>query len=171
MEEKKFFRLLRQSNEMEKNPETPILIAGRIPCLEPEESDILLDSIRTIEDNFHFSEREEYINLAKYFLADQMTADDFSGAFIGTYKGIDEENKLDPLILKISTPRESDLLEQNMKKGNKRKFEERGEYKESKEEVVKVEEVVAEEEEKKGGEVEAEEEHKRKDEEKHKANQ
>ena len=91
MEEKKFFRLLRQSNEMEKNPETPILIAGRIPCLEPEESDILLDSIRTIEDNFHFSEREEYINLAKDFLADQMTADDFSGAFIGTYKGIDEE--------------------------------------------------------------------------------
>ena len=86
---------------MEKNPETPILIAGRIPCLEPEESDILLDSInfryflrnvnRTIEDNFHFSEREEYINLAKDFLADQMTADDFSGAFIGTYKGIDEE--------------------------------------------------------------------------------
>ena len=101
MEEKKFFRLLRQFNEMKKNPETPILIAGRIPCLEPEESDILLDPInfryflrnvnRTIEDNFHFSEREEYINLAKDFLADQMTADDFSGAFIGTYKGIDEE--------------------------------------------------------------------------------
>ena len=103
MEEKKFFRLLRQSNEMEKNPETPILIAVGIPCSEPEESDIfladqmtadryiLLDSIRTIEDNFHFSEREEYINLAKDFLADQMTADDFSGAFIGTYKGIDEE--------------------------------------------------------------------------------
>ena len=103
MEEKKFFRLLRQSNEMEKDPETPILIAVGIPCSEPEESDIfladqmtadryiLLDSIRTIEDNFHFSEREEYINLAKDFLADQMTADDFSGAFIGTYKGIDEE--------------------------------------------------------------------------------
>ena len=103
MEEKKFFRLLRQSNEMEKDPETPILIAAGIPCSEPEESDIfladqmtadryiLLDSIRTIEDNFHFSEREEYINLAKDFLADQMTADDFSGAFIGTYKGIGEE--------------------------------------------------------------------------------
>ena len=103
MEEKKFFRMLRQSNEMEKDPETPILIAAGIPCSEPEESDIfladqmtadryiLLDSIRTIEDNFHFSEREEYINLAKDFLADQMTADDFSGAFIGTYKGIDEE--------------------------------------------------------------------------------
>ena len=91
MDEEKFFRLLRQSNEMEKNPETPILIAGRIPCLEPEESDILLDSIRTIEDNFHFSEREEYINLAKDFLADQMTADDFSLVFMGIYEGISRE--------------------------------------------------------------------------------
>ena len=91
MEEKKFFRLLRQFNEMKKNPETPILIAGRIPCLDPEESDILLDSIRTIEDNFHFSEREEYINLAKDFLADQMTADDFSYAFMRTYEGITRE--------------------------------------------------------------------------------
>ena len=103
MEEKKFFRMLRQSNEMEKDPETPILIAAGIPCSEPEESDIfladqmtadryiLLDSIRTIEDNFHFSEREEYINLAKDFLADQMTADGFLGAFIGTYEGIGEE--------------------------------------------------------------------------------
>ena len=88
MDEEKFFRLLRQSNEMEKNPETPILIAGRIPCLEPEESDILLDSIRTIEDNFHFSEREEYIDIAKDFLADQITADDFSSAFMGIYEGI-----------------------------------------------------------------------------------
>ena len=93
MEEKKFFSLLGQLNEFSrKNKGTSIMNrAGRIPCLEPEESDILLDSIGTIEDNFHFSEREEYINLAKDFLADQMTADDFSGAFIGTYKGIDGE--------------------------------------------------------------------------------
>ena len=93
MEEKKFFGLLGQLNEFSrKNKGTAIINrAGRIPCLEPEESDILLDSIGTIEDNFHFSEREEYINLAKDFLADQMTADDFSNAFIGTYKGITRE--------------------------------------------------------------------------------
>ena len=94
MEEKKFFRLLRQFNEMKKNknPETPILdIAGRIPCLDPEESDMLLDSMETIENNFHFSERQEYIDLAKDFLADQMTADDFSLAFMGIYEGITRE--------------------------------------------------------------------------------
>ena len=91
MDEEKFFSLLRQSNELKKNTETPTLIDGRIPSLDPEESDMLSDFMITIEYNFHFSEREEYINLAKDFLADQMTADDFSGAFIGTYKGIDGE--------------------------------------------------------------------------------
>ena len=44
--------------------------------------------MRTIRDNFHLSERQEYINLAKDFLADQMTAHDFSHAFMGTYEGI-----------------------------------------------------------------------------------
>ena len=77
MEEKKFFSLLRQFNEMKE--------------LDPEESDMLLDSMKTIENNFHLSERQEYINLAKDFLADQMTADDFSYAFMDTYEGITRE--------------------------------------------------------------------------------
>ena len=91
MDEKKFFSLLRQLNELEKNKntETPILIAGRIPSLDPEESDMLLDSLETIRNNFHFSERQEYIDLAKDFLADQITADDFSSAFMGIYEGIE----------------------------------------------------------------------------------
>lgn len=90
MDEKKFFSLLRQLNELE-NTETPTLIAGRIPSLDPEESDMLLDSLETIRNNFHFSERQEYIDLAKDFLADQITADDFSSDFISIYKGIDQE--------------------------------------------------------------------------------
>ena len=90
MDEKKFFSLLRQFNELKKN-ETPILIDGRIPSLDPEESDMLLDSLETIRNNFHFSERQEYIDLAKDFLADQITADDFSSDFISIYKGIDQE--------------------------------------------------------------------------------
>ena len=90
MDEKKFFSLLRQLNELE-NTETPTLIAGRIPSLDPEESDMLLDSMETIRNNFHFSERQEYIDLAKDFLADQITADDFSSDFISIYKGIDQE--------------------------------------------------------------------------------
>ena len=38
-----------------------------------------------------FSERREYSDLAKDFLADQITADDFSFGFIGIYEGIDGE--------------------------------------------------------------------------------
>jgi hypothetical protein len=91
MDEKKFFSLLRQLNELEKNTETPTLIAGRIPSLDPEESDMLLDSMETIRNNFHFSERQEYIDLAKDFLADQITADDFSSDFMGIYQGIERE--------------------------------------------------------------------------------
>ena len=91
MDEKKFFSLLRQLNELEKNTETPTLIAGRIPSLDPEESDMLLDSLETIRNNFHFSERQEYIDLAKDFLADQITADDFSSDFMGIYQGIERE--------------------------------------------------------------------------------
>ena len=77
MDEEKFFSLLRQFNELKK--------------LDPEEGDILLDSMKTIENNFHLSERQEYINLAKDFLADQMTADDFSLVFMGIYEGISRE--------------------------------------------------------------------------------
>jgi len=52
---------------------------------------MLSDFLVTIRNNFHFSERREYIDLAKDFLADQITADDFSFAFIGIYEGIDRE--------------------------------------------------------------------------------
>ena len=52
---------------------------------------MLLDSLETIRNNFHFSERQEYIDLAKDFLADQITADDFSCSFMGIYEGIDRE--------------------------------------------------------------------------------
>ena len=39
----------------------------------------------------NFSERQEYIDIAKDFLADQMTADDFLSAFMGIYGGISRE--------------------------------------------------------------------------------
>ena len=81
MDEKKIFSLLKQSNELKKNKNS----------LDPEASDMLLDFLVTIENNFHFSERREYIDLAKDFLANQITADDFSGAFISLYEGIDQE--------------------------------------------------------------------------------
>ena len=93
MNEKKIFSLLSQLNELKKNKkaETPILIAGRISSFDPEASDMLFDSMKTIRNNFHFSERQEYIDLAKDFLADQITADDFSYSFIGIYDGIEQK--------------------------------------------------------------------------------
>ena len=81
MDEKNFFSLLRQSNELKKNKNS----------LDPEASDMLLDFLVTIENNLHFSERREYIDLAKDFLADQITADDFLRAFMGIYEGITRE--------------------------------------------------------------------------------
>ena len=81
MDEKNFFSLLRQSNELKKNKNS----------LDPEASDMLLDFLVTIENNFHFSERREYIDLAKDFLADQITADDFLRAFMGIYERITRE--------------------------------------------------------------------------------
>jgi hypothetical protein len=77
MDEERFFSLLRQYNELKK--------------LDHEEGDMLLNSIKTIRNNFYLSERQEYINLAKDFLADQMTADDFSYAFMDAYEGITRE--------------------------------------------------------------------------------
>ena len=79
---------------------------------------MLLDSLETIRNNFHFSERQEYIDLAKDFLADQITADDFSSDFISIYKGIDQEiaqmEKDESLeltnFLKTSQPELNDLL-------------------------------------------------------------
>jgi hypothetical protein len=49
---------------------------------------MLLNFSVTIEDNLHYSEKQEYIELAKDFLADQITADDFSYSFMAIYEGI-----------------------------------------------------------------------------------
>lgn len=42
----------------------------------------------TIEENYHDSERQEYINLARDFLENKITAEDFSYSFMGIYTGI-----------------------------------------------------------------------------------
>ena len=68
-----------------------LLTEHRYETLDPESFGTLLAFSVTISDNYHFSERREYIDLAKDFLADQITADDFSSAFMGIYEGIDGE--------------------------------------------------------------------------------
>jgi hypothetical protein len=93
MEEKEFFSLLGQFNELKKNenPETPILIAGRIPSFEPKKSDMLLNSLETIRSNYHFSGRREYIESAEDFLADEITAEEFLFDFMAIYEAIEQE--------------------------------------------------------------------------------
>ncbi len=80
-EQQKFFKLLKYSNTLKKKEKS----------LRKEDSEafnVLLNFPATIENNLHYSEKEEYIELAKNFLADQITPDDFSYSFMAIYEGI-----------------------------------------------------------------------------------
>ena len=55
---------------------------------DPEAFDTLLRFLVRIEENLHYSQKQEYIKLAKYFLADQIIADDFLYFFLLIYKKI-----------------------------------------------------------------------------------
>jgi len=80
-DQQKFFKLLKYSNELKRNNKS-------LRKEDPEAFDTLLKFVVIIEENFHYSEKHEYINLAKDFLDDQITADDFSDGFMGIYEGI-----------------------------------------------------------------------------------
>ena len=80
-EEKKFFKLLKYSNKLKKNKKS-------LRKEDPEVFKLLLKFLVKISDNFHYSEKQEYIELAKDFLSDQITADDFSYGFMSIYEGI-----------------------------------------------------------------------------------
>lgn len=58
---------------------------------DPEAFDTLLSFFVRIEDNLHYSEKQEYIELAKEFLADQISADDFSYSFMAIYEVINKK--------------------------------------------------------------------------------
>ena len=83
-EEQKFFKLLRYSNELKINNKY-------LDNEDPEAFDTLLNFLVIIEDNLHYSEKQEYIKLTKDFLADQITADNFSYSFIAVYEGINDK--------------------------------------------------------------------------------
>jgi hypothetical protein len=80
-EQQKFFKLLKYSNELKKNKKS-------LRKKDSEAFNLLLNFSVTIENNLHYSEKQEYIELANNFLADQITADDFSYSFMGIYEGI-----------------------------------------------------------------------------------
>jgi len=83
-EQQTFFKLLKDSNELKNNNKY-------LNEEDPEAFQVLLNFSVTIEDNLHYSEKQEYMELAKDFLADQITADDFSYSFIAIYEGICEK--------------------------------------------------------------------------------
>ena len=83
-EEQKFFKLLRYSNELKINNKY-------LDNEDPEAFDNLLNFLVIIENNLHYSEKQEYIKLTKNFLADQITADNFSYSFIAVYEGINDK--------------------------------------------------------------------------------
>lgn len=80
-DQQNFFKLLKYSNELKRNNKY-------LDKEDPEAFDTLLKFLVRIEDNLHYSEKQEYIELAKEFLADQITADDFSYSFLAIYEGI-----------------------------------------------------------------------------------
>jgi hypothetical protein len=83
-EQEKFFKLLKYSNELKKNKKSLLKE-------NPEVFDVLLGFLARIETNLHYLEKQEYIELAKDFLADEITADDFSYSFIAIYEGINRK--------------------------------------------------------------------------------
>ena len=92
-DQQNFFKLLKYSNELKRNNKY-------LDKEDPEAFDTLLKFLVRIEDNLHYSEKQEYIELAKDFLADQITADDFSYSFMAIYEGIG--GKLDQMKIKES---------------------------------------------------------------------
>jgi hypothetical protein len=80
-EQQKNFKLLKYLNELKKNEKS--LLKENL-----EAFNVLLNFSVTIENNLQYSEKQKYIELAKDFLADEITADDFSYSFMAIYEGI-----------------------------------------------------------------------------------
>jgi len=83
-DQQNFFKLLKYSNELKKNKES-------LRKKDSEAFNLLLNFSVTIENNLHYSEKQEYIELARDFLADQIIADDFSYSFMTIYEGINRK--------------------------------------------------------------------------------
>lgn len=83
-DQQNFFKLLKYANELKKNKES-------LRKKDSEAFNLLLNFLVTIENNLQYLEKQEYINLAKDFLDDQITADEFSYSFMAIYGGIGQK--------------------------------------------------------------------------------
>lgn len=79
-----FFKLLAKSHKLKRNKKL-------LRKESPKEYTKLLDFLATIENNFHYSEKQEYITLAKDFLENRITAEEFSYSFQAIFEGISKQ--------------------------------------------------------------------------------
>lgn len=83
-EQQKLFELLKYDNKLKKNNQY-------LRKKDLESFNLLSEFLVRIESNLHYFERDEYTELARDFLADQINADNFSYSFIAIYDGINQE--------------------------------------------------------------------------------
>lgn len=83
-DQQNFFKLLKYSNELKKNKKS-------LRKKDLESFNLLLNFSVTIENNLHYSEKQEYIELASDFMADQIIANDFVYSFTAIYEKINRK--------------------------------------------------------------------------------
>lgn len=79
-----FFELLKISNELSKNKKS-------LEKENPEAFKLFLRFSVIIEGNLHYSERQQYLELANDFLTDQITVEDFAICFLNLYEKINQQ--------------------------------------------------------------------------------
>lgn len=82
--QQQFFELLNYSNELKQKKNS-------LYQTDREAFNLLLHFSVIIETNLHYFEKQEYIELIKNFLSNQVTTEDFSYAFLAIYEGINKK--------------------------------------------------------------------------------
>ena len=83
-EQQKFFKLLKYSNEVEKNKK--YLLKE-----DPEAFKVLSKFLIIMEENLHYAEKDEYVELIRDFLDEKINTEDFSIFFMAMYEGINQK--------------------------------------------------------------------------------
>lgn len=84
MNSNNFFNLLALANKLKKEKKL-------FQVENPNEFQLFLKFKKTVSNNLHFSEKNEYINLSKAFLENTIDSENFTYSFIAIYEGIDQK--------------------------------------------------------------------------------
>ncbi len=80
----KLLELLKISNELKKSNKF-------LKNEDPETFKLFLRFLVVIEENLHYSKRQQYLELASDFLTDKITAEDFTICFVNLYEKITQQ--------------------------------------------------------------------------------